>query len=270
MHSKHCGIRVFINFSLIIFIVIFIFPACKTTGKLGGKKLKKRKPDFLLEQLRENRKSAEWLSAKAAIAYRDDNQRIKITSYVRMRKDSLIWMNVKKLGVEAARVQITPDSIYVLDRLNKEYLVKPFDFVSEQFQMPQAVRENMNFQALQNLFLGNPVFIPVETFESSIELDHYQLDGTYDNIECNYQLRGEDYELKALQFVDNRDKKEVEFSFDDYQTLDNGQKYSYFRNIKLMSEQTGNVDMSIQLSKLELDVPKTIRFEVPSRYTRID
>lgn len=253
-----------------LLLLILLTAACNTSKKVAGKKLKKRKPSFLLEELNQNRKTAEWLSTKALIQYKDDNQRIKITSNIRIRKDSVIWLNVKKLGIEAARIQITPDSIIILDRLNKTYLAKDFDYVGQQFSFPQAIADKLDFRALQDLFLGNPILIPVQKFESSISDGYYQLEGQYEHIDAQYLIEGQDYELASSYFVDHEDGKSIYFQFSDYRAIDNQREFSYFRNIDLTSPQTGLVEMALQLSKVEFDVPKTIRFEIPSRYTEME
>ena len=260
------------NLFPIFFIAVLslLLPSCKSTKGAAGKKLKKRKAAFLLEELNKHKKTAEWLSAKAAIKYKDDHQRMSLTSHIRVRKDSVIWLNVKKLGIEAARVQITPDSIIVLDRINKQYIAKDFSYVSRQFSFPTAVAQSLDFQALQAIFLGNPVFIPVQQFDASIDAQRYLLSGQYEDIDAQYWLQGSDYELSEMTFQDHSDGKNIGFQFGAYQTMENGQNFSYFRAINLKSTQTGNVDMTLQLSKVEIDVPTTIRFEIPSRYTKMD
>ena len=209
------------------------------------------------------------MSTKASIKYRDDNQGISLTSYIRIKKDSLIWLNVKKFGIEAARVQITPDSIYIMDRINKQLITKPFDFVHRQFNMPSVVAKALDFKALQNLFLGNPVFIPVEKTTATIDEKGYRIDGTYEDIESHTYLNGIDYELTKTEFIDNYDGKEVRFGFDKYQNANNGENFSYFRTINLTTTETGTLAMTIDLSKLELDIPTSFNFNVPTKYTRI-
>ncbi len=254
----------------IIFSSIFLLSACNNKILTGNKKLKKRKTAFLMDQLNQNKKKAEWFSAKAAIKFRDDNQRVNLTSYIRMRKDSVIWMNVKKLGVEAARIQITPDSIHVMDRINKKYMAKGFDFIQQEFQMSDVVASSLQFQNLQEVFLGNPIFIPVESMDASVEMDRYQMMGSYQGVESKYQLDGRLYELLLMSFTDDYDGKSVEFQYGDYQMNEESQNYPYFRAIDVFSPQTGNVSMKMQLSKVEINVPKSIKFEIPSRYTKMD
>ena len=99
---------------------LLLLTSCSTsrkvqTGDTATAKLKKRSAKYLQKQLKAKELDVEWLSAKARITYKDVEQTRKFTANIRMRKDSIIWMNVKKINVEAYRILITTDSIYVID-----------------------------------------------------------------------------------------------------------------------------------------------------------
>ena len=104
-------------------------------------------------------KSFEWLTANMAIqaegngmAYND------LSGQIRMRKDSLIWLNVTAtMGVEVLRAKISNDSIWILNRMEKTYLAEPLDTVSAQLGMP------LSLPLVQTLLLdNNQGYAPVE------------------------------------------------------------------------------------------------------------
>ena len=104
-------------------------------------------------------KSFEWLTANMAIqaegngmAYND------LSGQIRMRKDSLIWLNVTAtMGVEVLRVKVSNDSIWILNRMEKTYLAEPLDTVSAQLGMP------LSLPLVQTLLLdNNQGYAPVE------------------------------------------------------------------------------------------------------------
>lgn len=82
--------------------------------------------------------SFEWLTANLSIqaegngmAYND------LSGQIRMRKDSIVWLNVTAtMGVEVLRAKISNDSVWLLNRLEKTYLVEPLDSVSAQLGIP--------------------------------------------------------------------------------------------------------------------------------------
>ena len=101
-------------------------------------------------------KSFEWLTANMAIqaegngmAYND------LSGQIRMRKDSLIWLNVTAtMGVEVLRAKISNDSIWILNRMEKTYLAEPLDTVSAQLGMP------LSLPLVQILLLDNNQGLP--------------------------------------------------------------------------------------------------------------
>ena len=101
----------------------------------------------------------EWLTANMAIqaegngmAYND------LSGQIRMRKDSLIWLNVTAtMGVEVLRVKVSNDSIWIINRMEKTYLAEPLDTVSAQLGMP------LSLPLVQTLLLdNNQGYAPVE------------------------------------------------------------------------------------------------------------
>jgi len=255
---------------LCFFIIALALPACKTAKSAKGKgELKERSSQWLLKKMNANKKQVDWFHAKALISYKDDYQGIKINSYVRIRKDSIIWMNLKKFGFEAARIQITPDSIFVLDRINKQYVATDFSYLSKQFQLPTALSETLNFEALQNIFIGNPVLMPVNKMKAATEADgRYKIYGEYDKVEGNYYLDGNDYELMQMTFQDKHLPKMLSVNYSNYQEIEKKGNFSYFRTIDLSSTETGKVRMTIDLEKIELDIPKAIKFAIPPTYKK--
>ena len=215
-----------------------------------------------MKRLVQNQVSAEWLSSKAKVTYRDDYGVQKFTANLRFRKDSLIWLNFKKLSVEAVRLQITPDSIYIINRLDNEYIIESFEEARRKFGLPA------NFEGLQSIVLGNPVFFTTD-LDSEIDKDRYKLEGKTDQYETKYWLEGTDFLLSQILIDDYRNKRSMDASFGDYHEISDGQNFSYFRHLNLNSREFGEMSVKIELSKTEINVPKNIRFEIPDRYKRV-
>lgn len=207
---------------------------------------------------------AEWLYVKAKITYRDRYQRFKASSTVRMRKDSIIWMNIKKLGIEVARIQITKDSIYIINRIDNEYSVKDLDYVKREFNIPAKL------QTIQAFVLGNPVFFTPEEFKLESKGLLYHLFAMGQNIESHYWLNASDLSIHQMAFEDLKSRQKIDMSFEEYKQTPDKQNFSYFRNLELNSRQTGQMSIGLKITKVELNIPKDIRFEIPERYTQVD
>lgn len=250
---------------------LLLLTSCHTSRKLtqgdtANRQLKKRSSKFLVKQLATKELDVEWLSARARINFKDAAQTRNFTANIRMRKDSVIWMNVKKLNVEAFRILITTDSIYVIDRLEKEYYIKDLKLVEEKFNFPGQ------FQALQTAILGNSYFFDNQKLAATISNQQYQLTG--DNTvrtRSDYFLNGQSYALEKMSFFDVERDRKLTVSLDAYApVLEAAFQFAYDREFLVESEETGNARIKMELSKVELNVPKSIKFSISSRYKLVD
>ena len=66
-----------------------------------------------------------------------DDKHYDVNATIRMHKDSLIWASVNAvLGIEAMRLLITKDSVFLLDKLNKTYTTRSVDYLQEETSLP--------------------------------------------------------------------------------------------------------------------------------------
>jgi len=260
------------NYTTFFFLFsLLILTSCSTNRKLQSgetatTKLKKRSAKYLQKQLKAQALDVEWLSARAKITYKDSGQTRKFTANIRMRKDSVIWMNVKKINVEAYRILITTDSIYVIDRLKKEYYIEDLKLVEEKFNFPGQ------FQALQTAILGNPYFFEKQKLSANVANEQYQLSG--DNgvrTKSDYFLNGQSYTLEQMAFFDvERDRKLNIFLSEYAPVLEAAFQFAHNRQFEVKSEETGNASIKMKFSKVELNVPKAIKFSISDRYKLVD
>lgn len=104
----------------------------------------------------ERPQSFEWLTAKMDIEAQSNEQYFNdLSGQLRMRKDSIIWLNVTAtMGMEVLRVKISNDSVWILNRLEKSYLSEPLDIIAAQLGIP------VSLPLVQALLLDNNDGIP--------------------------------------------------------------------------------------------------------------
>lgn len=249
---------------IIFFILLpFLILSCKTFKKGEDIQLKKAKSEkFLLKKMIQNQVEAESLAAKAKVTVRDETGVTKFTTNFRWLKDSIIWMNFKKVSVEAARVKITPDSIIIIDRMNKKYIAEDFNYAQQEYNLPTG------FAGLQAFLLGNPIFF-TKDLKADIDDNRYHLKGKTDRYETEYWLEATTFLLRKMKVDDFRNGRILEYDLGDYGKLDGGQNFSYFRNLNLNSREFGEMSVKMELSKVELNQVENIRFSIPGHYERV-
>jgi Domain of unknown function (DUF4292) len=139
----------------------------------------------------------EKLKIKSKISIKTAKIDQTIPATIHVKKDSVIWISIA-MGLEAARVSINPDSLFLLDRLNRNYYKVSFKELSTNFDF------NINFEMVQSLLIGN---LPVKIDS----LDTYQMKAEFNSI---WQKRNDvdienrfDLEKNKLFFIDATDKK---------------------------------------------------------------
>jgi len=217
---------------------------------------------FLIEQIKDHQIDAEWFSAKARIVPDGFGVNMSVSANIRVHKDKAIWMNVSKIGLEAGRALIRPDSVFILDRFNGIYYARPITYVESEFNLPA------DFTLLQEMILGNAVLLDEKNINSKKLTDRYILTGTNDDYQTEYRLGHSPYLLEEMSVNDESNQRNFFIDFEDYKEINNAINFSHQRNIQLNSEETGEGTILINFSKVEINVPKSMPFSVSSRYER--
>ena len=96
---------------------------------------------------------------------------ISVDGKISMRRDEVIRIQLSPMGlVEVGRMEFTPDSVLIMDRIHKQFVKVGYDDVS-------FLRNNgINFNSLQALF-WNQLFAPGSTKMQDQEMKLFEKDG---------------------------------------------------------------------------------------------
>lgn len=255
-----------ITFPILIALSLFTglssLSSCSAARKSGKVAKKDVDTGFVLKQLAQKRLQPEWFGARASIDFDDGQQSFSATATIRMKRDSLLWLSIKKLGFELARVQVTGDSVYILDRINNEYAIESLSYLSGSYGLPASLTH------LQDVILGNPVFPDSKGLRLEAMGPSYHIMGRGAAIESDYWIDAGSFVLRKMAFSDKQNGQQMNMLLEDYGQTPDNQNFSYLRKLELDSQYSGKAKVAMKFSKLETEVPKNIRFEIPDRYTR--
>ncbi len=207
----------------------------------------------------------DYLNTKTRILYKDDERSVSTSANIRIKKDSIIWMSLTPfLGIEVARALITTDSLVLMNRLNREYMVYNFDKLSEKFQF------DINYHLIQSLILGN---MPLEYQERNeiISSRQYfiikQQSGPYsiDNYINRELMKLQKVEVSEepkknkmiMEFTNHKQVEVFSMPFNSLISVD----YEHGAEVK-------NTEINIKHGQAELASALQFPFEIPSRYVR--
>lgn len=224
-----------------------------------------RSPGFLKKKLHSyEHPKLNFVTAQAKVYMEGNGQSISANANIIWVRDSVMWLNVKKFGLEAARVLVTPDSVFVLNRLEKTYSARGLESLQRQYSLPAG------FDLVQSLLLAAPWFFPDIQLESDIKDGFHRLSGSNGRFSTEYRLQGEDFWLRNELFIEPRDMRTMSVSFENYKKTALAGWFPYLRTLEASSQETGDMRLSIELNDVEFNVPKSYRFEIPKHYQRVD
>ena len=93
----------------------------------------------------------EYFHGKARMVFQDDKKERDVKANIRIRKDSVIWMNFSVIGVQGGKALINRDSITIISTVDKEYYVFDYKELSSRFNF------EINYNTIQSAILGNPI-----------------------------------------------------------------------------------------------------------------
>jgi hypothetical protein len=133
------------HFSFVILAFVVTFNSCKSRKKVA------ETVENLKEAFWEN--SFEYLEIKAdANATLPDGNNQSFNLFIKMKKDSLIWVSARKFGFEGARAIITKDSFFVINRLDRSYMSEPLT------KIKNIIGFESDLSQLQNILVGKALF----------------------------------------------------------------------------------------------------------------
>lgn len=85
---------------------------------------------------------------KAAVDYTDPKQSLGLSADIRIKKDEIILVSVKMLGITMAKAMITPTQVRYYEKLNSQYFEGDYKTLSD------WLGTELDFQKVQNMLIG--------------------------------------------------------------------------------------------------------------------
>ena len=218
--------------------------------------------DSARKKLVENYIDFKTFSAKVKVETQDNNgKNPDITAIVRMVKDSAIWISLTAtfLNYEVYRAYITPDSVILLDKREKTVQYRSLDYLQEVTKIP------FDFQALQSLFVGNPIFFDPEiaTFQRN---ENYILASSLGkDFKHLLTLQADNFLILHSKLDDTNPGRHrtADLTYGEYNTID-GRNFSSDRN--LIIAEKNKIEAHLNFKQVEFNKELQINFSVPKNY----
>jgi len=267
------------HFSLFTFHLLFLFVSCKSSKKIvespsaltkiKGEEVIQVFDSVLVHQFQFNN-----LTAKASVDYTDrtgDTKSFDIN--LRMKKDSAVWISITPLlGIEAARLMVTTDSVFMLDRVHKTVLKRDINYFGE------MLRTNVNFDMLQSVIVGNYFqYLEKEKLKSIYEEEPYIILSSLNKRQVRRASEEKDptkpviqdfwidgnYRIAKSKITDDKLDRFVEATYKEFTDVSGS---LFPSNLVLTISGTTPTIMKINYSKVSQVDSLSLPFSVPEKY----
>lgn len=228
------------------------------------------KPKVETEEIKVNVEDTDfqYLTAKSKISFKSKDRDIDNANVsIRMKKDSVLWLQVVAGPIEVMRGLITRDSIKIVDRYNKTYYLYDFSALSKQFDF------QLNFDLIQSILIGN-MPIPKKTNQRfKKEKDFFMLRQEEGKILLENYIGEHSRRLKKLMVTEQPTKNSLTLDYEDFTQLNN-YLFPYTGLIQLDYESKEDKKryqtvFRIKHQKVELsEKPLSFPFTIPSRFEK--
>lgn len=201
-------------------------------------------------------------SAKMKVHYEgSDGKDYEFNAFIRLQKDKMIWISINAvLGIEAFRAVITPDSVKVLNKLDKIYQLRSVSYLQEMSHLP------FDFKTFQAILLGNPIFLDSNIVFYSKDPQGISLLSVGPAYR-NYLTLNNDLSIKhsILDDVDPMQARSFDISYSQYEKADTF-NFSTYR--KIVASEKGRLDVEMIINKYSFNENLNFPFSIPKNYKR--
>lgn len=269
-----------------ILVLLFSFESCKTSIKTVKIKEPNKRDSIsvvdtssqnIYKLLRAHEFSSDWLFAKANVQSEMDGKVNSFSISMKIKKDSVIWIYISPLlGIEAARVLVTRDSLKIMDRISKKYQLADYKYLRD------LLRINLNFDIIQAMFTGNFFAYRNENKFASVYVeDKYYILSTLSKRKLKRSLEEKDPNKPVIQDMwiddssfriirnrieDEKINKTIEINYSDFRNTEKGM-FPFKCTTRINADKQIRID--IEYSKLTLGEPQDFPFSIPESYEKM-
>ena len=263
---------------LVLFILLLsiFFASCSRKKEVEtGEFVKQTEVDSVYKLMSDNKFEADWFNGKFKGTYHrpDDNQ--MFNGQIRIRKDSLIWISITAvMGIEVFRIEIKPDSLTFINRLEKTYITSSTDYLRKRIGV------DVDFEMLESVILGNDFpYYQTDVFKLSNRGENYLLSTISrrkikkhsEDVIANSRILMQNILIDKFTYKINKqtvkvvgdDKTKLRIYYSDFEMVQN-QLFPHKMIIKYKEDNKTYIEFDF--SNIEIDTKLRFPFKISKKY----
>ena len=249
-----------------LFVFILAFTACKTKkygldNSVIAKKMSAKK--VARKHVSANFKK-KTIAAKFKVNFNDGITKQSISVYLRIKKDEVIWLKGTKF-INVFKAKITPDKVRFYSPVEKKYFEGDFSMLEK------LLGTKINFQQLQNLFLGQAI-LDVKNKKQNIVLEKnaYVLSPKIQAtlFDAFFTIHPGHFKLNQQSIVNTLKNQRLDIKYTSYKLVDDE---IIPQQINIIVKQENKLTIiDFILRSIELNTKINTSFTIPNGYKRMN
>jgi len=270
---------------ILVFALSVCLWSCRTVAVGTYEKKENMRPAKLIENVLDNTPNYKKASFKFSVEYSfGDIPSNGFGGIVRVSRDSLMWVSIRSLNIEGARMLISSDSVMLMDRINNQYYAEDIS------ALEKLLNIDLTYDDLQSIMLNeyfcytgdttkmhqclDTVYYCVKTVSDRranrvaerIERTNGGYAERHETVVQTIKVVPETFKIKSVFIEDFESGRNAFVEYDKFV------KYGEFlfpQEIKIMVDSgdfSGKIEFS--LSDFEINDELTFPFKIPSKYIK--
>jgi hypothetical protein len=231
----------------------------------------------------------ETLYMKIDFDVSDGEEEQSLAATVKIGRDSVVWVSIRKMNVEGARAVFYRDSVKIIDKVNKKAYVGTYQYLEDNFDV------EIDYKILQSIF-SNEVFTypnsediddPKSVFKSSIDSTYYVLRTLKkrkikriekgkvnekkldeDMVAQTIYIMGEVYKFSKVYIREFGSSRTFGVEYENFKEI--GDENIFPKRIRITASNVKrNLELNIKVKKVLINQTKKFDFEIDPDYELI-
>jgi len=181
---------------------------------------------------------------------------------IRIKKNEIIWVNIKILGFPVAKALITPTKVSYYEKINNTYFEGDFSMLSN------WLGTDLDFQKVQNLFLGKAIDdLSKGNWISEINEKLFKLSqASTTDIAKEFYFEAANYLLKKETITQASQNRALEIQYPSYNQVE---RIFLPNAINIKATQKEKISIAIEYKNTTFNENLSYTYAIPSDYKAI-
>jgi hypothetical protein len=245
-------------------VLVVLLWSCNTTKSViseTGKADKKVAVDKVIQGHYTNKRDFTTAYIKAKVRYEDAKSTQNITAEIRIKKDEIILVSIRILGITMAKALITPSEVKYYEKINGDY------FEGDYAALTQFLGTDLDFQKAQNLFIGQALDdLRTGNYTASVEDNLYKLESEGATTKI-YFFEAEKFRLRKQAIAQPAQERMMQVVYPNY--TDYPEAVLPTGLIIDGNQKKGKTNITIEYTSATFNEAMTFPYSVPEGYKQI-